>query len=164
MTGRGASPLSEPAPAGLWRRWVARLIDSLIGTAAWSLCAMWLVLGVWWLRGLPRSGRELLVILLALLALGVALRVVFQVVFVGGCGQTPGQMAMGIAVVDSTGRVPGYGRALSRWIGGALATLTLGLLSLPLLFTRERRGLADWLGGTRVVLLARRPAGQGRLG
>ena len=45
----------------------------------------------------------------------------------------------------------GYGRALLRVIGGGLCVLTLGLGRLPVLFTRERRGLSDLLAGTRPV-------------
>ena len=151
-------------PAGLGRRWVAGAIDSLVGTAAWGVGAAWLILGVWWLRGLPRNSRELLVMLIALAVLGVLLRLLLQVTFVGGCGQTLGYMMLGIGVVDAAGEVPGYGRALLRWLGGLLSALSLGLLSLPFLFTRDRRGVADRLGGTRVVLLTPRPASGRRVG
>ena len=150
---------ADLSPAGLGRRWVAAVVDSLVGAAAWSLGGMWLVLGLWALRGLPRNGAELLLILMVLGLLGIALRLVVQVVFVGGCGQTPGQMAMGIGVVDAAGHVPGYGRAARRWGGGMLSMVTLGLVSLPFMFARDRRGLADRVAGTRVVRLARRPAG-----
>ena len=85
------------------------------------------------------------------MGLGVALHVVYHVVFIGGCGQTPGRMALGIAVVRRDGARAGYARALVRCLAGALVALTLGLLSIGALFTRERRGLADWLAGTRVV-------------
>ncbi|HUG36733.1 MAG TPA: RDD family protein [Candidatus Limnocylindrales bacterium] len=146
-------------PAGFARRGVAALVDSLVGAAVWSLGGMWLVLGLWALHGLPRSGAELLLILSVLGVLGIAVRLVVQVVFVGGCGQTPGQMAMGIGVVDAAGQVPGYGRAARRWSGGMLSMLTLGLVSLPFMFGRDRRGLADRVAGTRVVRLAQRPAG-----
>jgi len=156
VTGRLAAP-----PAGLWRRAAASLIDSLLASALWLLCAMWLALGLWGLRGRPESFAELLIVVIAVLAFGVALRLAYHVVFVGGCGQTPGRMALGIAVVDGSGQTPGYGRALTRWLGGLVSVLTLGLLSLPLLFTRERRGLGDWLAGTRVVLRARGLASDG---
>jgi uncharacterized RDD family membrane protein YckC len=141
------------------RRGVAGMLDSLVGTAVWSFCGMWLIVGLWAVRGLPRNGAELLLMLTVLALLGIALRVVVQVVFVGGCGQTPGQMAMGIGVVDAAGQVPGYGRAARRWGGGMLSMLTLGLLSLPFMLARDRRGLADRVAGTRVVRLARSPVG-----
>jgi len=49
----------------------------------------------------------------------------------------------------------GYARAMVRCLGGMLSALTLGLSSLSVLFTRERRGFADWLAGTRVVRAGR---------
>jgi len=64
-------------------------------------------------------------------------------------------MALGIAVVRRDGGRAGYGRAMVRCLGGMLSALTLGLSSLGVLFTRERRGLADWLAGTRVVRAGR---------
>lgn len=143
--------MTELPAAGIWRCAAARLIDTLVGLVIGSLGAMWLVLGLWGLRGLPRTGRELLVLLLALAGLAGALHLVYHVVLVGGAGQTLGRMAVGIAVVDRRGGVPGYGRALVRSLGGALNALALGLLSVPFLFTRSRRGFADRLAGTRVV-------------
>jgi uncharacterized RDD family membrane protein YckC len=109
------------------------------------------VVGLWGLRALPRKGPALVLLGVALSLLVLAVRLVYTVVFVGGCGQTPGRMAVGIAVVDGAGGAPGYGRAMLRWLGGLLSGLSLGLLSLPFYFTRRRCGLGDWLGGTRVV-------------
>ncbi len=137
--------------AGLWRRFAARLVDCLLGALVWSLAAMWLVIGAWGARRSPLELRDAALLALAVVALGVALHVVYHVAFVGGCGQTPGKMALGIAVVRRDGARAGYARAMMRCLGGMLAVLTLGLASLAVLFTRERRGLADWLAGTRVV-------------
>ncbi len=138
-------------PAGLGRRFAARFLDCLLGALVWSLAAMWLVIVAWAFRRTPLPLREAAVIALAILALGVALHIVYHVAFIGGCGQTPGKMALGIAVVRRDGGRAGYGRALVRCLAGALTALTLGLLSIGVLFTREHRGLADWLAGTRVV-------------
>lgn len=141
----------ELESAGLWRRFAARLVDCFLGVLVWSLAAMWLVVAAWGVRRSPLELRDAALLALAVIALGVALHVVYHVAFVGGCGQTPGKMALGIAVVRRDGARAGYGRAIVRCVGGMLAVLTLGLASLPVLFTRERRGLADWLAGTRVV-------------
>ncbi len=138
-------------PAGVWRRFAARLVDCLLGTLVWSLAAMWLVIAAWAFRRSPLELREAALLILAIVILGVALHVVYHVAFVGGCGQTPGKMALGIAVVRRDGGRTGYARALVRCLAGALSVLTLGLSSLVVLFTRERRGLADRLAGTRVV-------------
>lgn len=137
-------------PAGLWRRLAARFLDCLLGALIWSLAAMWLVIMVWARRS-PLPLREAALLAVATLGLAAVLHVMYHVVFIGGCGQTPGRMAVGIAVVRRDGVRAGYGRAMVRCFAGVLVGLTLGLLSIGVLFTRERRGLADWLAGTRVV-------------
>jgi uncharacterized RDD family membrane protein YckC len=81
----------------------------------------------------------------------VTLHVVYHATFIGGCGQTPGKMVLGISVVRRDGERAGYARALVRCLAGLLSTLTLGLTSVGALFNREHRGFADWLAGTRVV-------------
>jgi uncharacterized RDD family membrane protein YckC len=45
----------------------------------------------------------------------------------------------------------GYGRALVRWISYGLVFATLGLGWLVAVLDRERRGLHDWIAGTRVI-------------
>ena len=149
------------APAGFWRRTGAGLIDTLLVALLWDLGAMWLTLGLWALRDLPRTQGEWLILLVCVLALGVATRLVYTVVWVGGCGQTPGRMAAGIAVVDRAGGAPGYRRAFVRWLGGIVNVVTLGLGALVLLFARDGRGVSDRLAGTREVL---RPRGLAREG
>lgn len=126
---------------------------------------MWLVLGLWALRGLRGDLLEALVLLPAVTALAAALHVAYHAAFVGGCGQTPGMMALGIwVVVRRDGSRMGHGRALLRTLGGLLDALFLGLPSALLLLGPERRGLADRLAGTRVVLLPRADPGDGRQG
>jgi uncharacterized RDD family membrane protein YckC len=112
---------------------------------------MWLVIAAWGFRGSPLELREVGMLGLAVVTLGLALHVVYHATFVGGCGQTPGKMALGITVVRRDGERAGYVRAIVRCLGGLLSALTLGLSSLGVLFTREHRGFADWLAGTRVV-------------
>ena len=139
------------APASLWRRVAARALDGLVGAVAWSLASMWLVIMAWGFRRTPLELREAVVLAVLVLGLGAVLHVVYHVAFIGGCGQTPGAMALGISVVRRDGADAGYARALIRCLAGVPAALSLGLLSVGVLFTRERRGLADWLAGTRVV-------------
>jgi uncharacterized RDD family membrane protein YckC len=138
-------------PAGLLRRFAAHLVDCIVGLLVWSLAAMWLVIGAWGVRRSPLELREVALLAVLIVALGVALHVVYHVAFVGGCGQTPGKMALGVAVVRRDGEPAGHARAMLRCLGGMVSMLTLGLSSVGVLFTRERRGLADWLAGTRVV-------------
>jgi uncharacterized RDD family membrane protein YckC len=148
--------VTELVTAGLWRRGVAAVLDGLLGVLVWSWSAMCLLIGTWGFRSSPLDLAAAALLVVAMLALGIAQHLVYHVAFVGGCGQTPGQMALGIAVVRRDGRAAGHGRALVRCLGGGLSLLTLGVGFLGALVNRERRGLADWLAGTRVV---RRGAG-----
>ncbi len=139
--------------AGYVRRMLAGLLDTAVGLTLWALCSMWLILGVWAIRGLPRDARGVLLIYAGVLGLAVGLHFIYHVVLLGGCGQTLGRMALGIAVVRRDGGVPGYGRAALRSVGNALVLVTLGLAALMALFNRERRDMADLVSGTRVVRL-----------
>ena len=150
--------MTTPATAGFWRRLLAHYLDCLIGLAAWLLCSMWLVIGLWALENPPRDLFDLALLLLATLALAFALHIAYHVVLVGGCGQSLGKMALGILVVRRDGGTVGYGRAGLRCLGGLLSFASFGLGYAGVLFTAERRGLADWLAGTRVVVLSAVPA------
>jgi len=140
--------------AGLWRRFLAHCLDGLVGLVAWILCSMWLVIGLWALNSPPRDLFDLGLVFLATLALALALHIAYHVVLVGGCGQSLGKMALGIAVVRRDGGPAGYGRAGLRCLGGLLSAASFGLGYAGVLFTTERRGFADWLAGTRVVFAA----------
>jgi uncharacterized RDD family membrane protein YckC len=137
--------------AALWRRGVAALLDAAIGLLVWSWSAMCIVVGVWGFRATPLELPDAALLLSAVIALGMALHLVYHVAFVGGCGQTPGRMALGIAVVRRDGASAGYGRALLRCLAGCISFFTLGVAGLGVLLTRERRGFADWIAGTRVI-------------
>ena len=141
----------DPRPAPLWRLAAAAAADALLGIIAWSLAAMWLLVGILAFRVRPLDLFDGLVLLLAVVGLGVALHVIYHTVLVGGCGQTLGKMLMGVAVVRRDGGPAGYGRALLRCSSGALSLLTLGLDRVLVLFARDRRGLADLVAGTRPV-------------
>lgn len=142
--------MTRGGPA-LWRLAAAAITDGLVGVIVWSLAAMWLMTAVLVFRRRPMDAFDSLLLALAVLLLGVALHVVYHTVLVGGCGQTLGKMLLGVAVVRWDGAPAGYGRALLRCLGGGLCVLTLGLGRLPMLFTRERRGLSDLVAGTRPI-------------
>lgn len=137
--------------AGFWRRVLASVLDGLVGACIWLLCSMWLVIGLWTLGNSPGDLLDVALLLLAVQGLALALHIAYHMVLVGGCGQTLGKMALGIAVVRRDGGQAGYGRAALRCLGGLLSCASFGLGYAGVVFTRERRGLADWLAGTRVV-------------
>ena len=129
---------------------VAAVADALVGVIAWSLAAMWLSIAVLLFRREP-DALDVAFLTIGVLALGIALHVAYHTVLVGGCGQTLGKMLLGVAVVRRDGAPAGYGRALLRCLGGGLCLLTLGIGQLPVLWSRERRGLADLVAGTRPI-------------
>lgn len=145
---RPAFPLP---PGGALRRFIAFQVDQLIWGALWLLLSGWV--GAFYLSvsRWPGDPRSLAVLVGLLAALGVLLHAIYWVVFVGGCGQTPGKMTLDLAVISRDGSPIGYGRSACRWVGMAVAALPLGLGFLGLLATREKRGLHDLLAGTRVV-------------
>jgi uncharacterized RDD family membrane protein YckC len=138
-------------PGALWRRLLARLLDAIVGALVWILISMWVVILAWGSRTAPLELREVALLALMLLGLGATLHVLYHVAFIGGCGQTPGKMALGIAIVRRDGAQAGYTRALIRCLAGALTMAALGLPSVGVFLTRERRGLADVAAGTRVI-------------
>lgn len=146
--------MRDARPAPLWRLAAAALADAILGLTAWALGAMWLLVAVLLWRRHPLDAHESFVLSVAVLLLGAAFHVVYHTVLVGGCGQTLGKMLLGVAVVRRDGGPAGYGRALLRCLGGGLCVLTLGLGRLPVLFTRERRGLPDLVAGTRPISTA----------
>jgi uncharacterized RDD family membrane protein YckC len=141
--------------APLWRRVVAALLDRLIGLVLWGLGSLWLLIGLRLLRPGSPGLDAIAVQGAAILLLGLALHAVYHVGFVAGCGQTPGRMALGIAVTRRDGAAAGFGRAAVRALGGLCAALTLGLPNLVALFSRTSGSFGDWLAGTRVVRVGR---------
>ncbi len=143
--------MTELEPAGMGARLGAWVVDRLI------LAGLWLLVGCWGFVAYLSSIRwppdliNFAALIGLLLLWGIGLHAAYFVVFVGGCGQTPGKMLLGIAVVRRDGAAAGYGRALLRWIGYWASALPLGLGFVPAFFTAERRGLHDWMSGTRVV-------------
>lgn len=75
----------------------------------------------------------------------------YLVAFTAG-GQTLGKMALGIRVVRAGPRSSlDVGRALARELIWLVLAMPAGLGLLPVVFSRDHRGLHDRLAGTRVV-------------
>jgi uncharacterized RDD family membrane protein YckC len=80
-------------------------------------------------------------------------------------GQTPGDRVMHLRVVRSDGGRLHALMAIVRVAATALAALPLFAGFVPILFTRRRRGLNDWIAHTVVVRVERTtPAPDGRAG
>jgi uncharacterized RDD family membrane protein YckC len=148
--------VTGPPPAGFLCRLLASLVDRALLLALWAVLAGWALIAYLEWAWMPADLLDLGALLALLLLWGGLCDALYAVLFVGGCGQTPGKMLCGIAVVRRDGAPAGHGRALLRWLGGWIAAAPLGLGFAPALFGAERRGLHDWIAGTRVVRAAGR--------
>lgn len=143
---RRASPDEGVQYAGVVSRAVALTVDALLAHLAVLVPAAVIALlaslvggfhSNWWVDTL----------------LGVGWFVVLAVYFVffwSVLGQTPGMILMGVEVTDVHGETPGVGRSAVRLIGLWLSIIPLFAGFLPVPFDGRRRGLADFLAGTRV--------------
>jgi uncharacterized RDD family membrane protein YckC len=111
--------------AGFWRRFAAALIDGiLLGIVSGILR---LILGTG-----PGSG------------LGTLGSFVYFTYFHGRTGQTPGDAALGIKVVDiDNGEVIGYGRAFGRALVAIISTLVLLLGFLWMIWDKRKQTWHD---------------------
>lgn len=142
-----ARPLEHPA--GPLERLQAALVDLglLVGLAALVVYFSGRVAQV------PLAGLRPAWPFLA--AYVVFLALCYAAWFTGTTGQTVGKILLGLRVVDTGGRAPGYGLALLRVALGTLATLIAGLGLVTVFFDPARRGLHDRLLRTRVIAVRR---------
>ena len=110
--------------AGFWRRFAAALIDALV------------------------VGIVEVILRLILGGAGVALSIVFSfgyyTYFHGRTGQTPGDAAFGIRVVDiDNGEVIGYGRAFGRCLVSIVSGLVVVLGYLWMLWDKRKQTWHD---------------------
>lgn len=159
--GSGTEPLPSYRAAGLFRRCVAGLIDTLLLLPILLLGGLLLCLAMG--QPVPRLGElspDLLVASLldgskggqALLLLSGILSLLYFFLFHAARGQTPGKQALRIMVIDVYGQRPSTWRCLLRTFGYLLSALPFSLGFLWIGFDREKRALHDWLAGTYVVL------------
>jgi uncharacterized RDD family membrane protein YckC len=120
------------ARAGFWRRFAAAFIDGvLIGIVSWILQAV-----------LGNTGSVLT------LLIGIA----YYTYIHGSTGQTPGDAALSIRVVDKDGGGSiGYGRAFVRWLVSLISGAVLLLGYLWMLWDSEKQTWHDKAANAVVV-------------
>jgi len=145
--------------AGFWLRLGAYMLDRVI---------LWMLFGViwqwkhWTWPELPKvmneeTSRQFLDQFAAVghqaLPWLLGLWVLYDVLFNGTFGATPGKMAVGAKIVGADGSPAGYWRALLRSLAARLIEFPLFYVGyLGILARPDKRGLHDLLAGTRVVL------------
>jgi uncharacterized RDD family membrane protein YckC len=129
--GAGTAAVTS-ARAGFWRRFAAAFIDGvLIGIVSYILQ---LALG--------STGS----------ALTFLLGIGYYTYFHGSTGQTPGDAALSIRIVDKdTGGTIGYGRAFVRWLVSLISGVVLLLGYLWMLWDGEKQTWHDKAANAVVV-------------
>jgi uncharacterized RDD family membrane protein YckC len=119
--------------AGFWRRFAAAFIDGLVLSVVSLLLRFVLGAAGGWLVGLIIAGG-------------------YFGYFHGGTGQTPGDAALSIRVVDAEGGASvGYGRALLRWAVSYVSGIVLLLGYLWMIWDSEKQTWHDKAARTYVV-------------
>ncbi len=165
-------------PAGFWIRLLALIIDGILfalfkGALNFILMAMGLIREATeaekqLLEEMAKNGATPAEILGASLHMVVQsgaivgtsvhllLSIIIAVSFVALKGGTPGKLALGLKIQESsTGKIPSWWRAFIREVVGKyfLWPLTLGIGALMTGFTEKKRGLHDIAAGTVVIKL-----------
>ncbi|HEY2355198.1 MAG TPA: RDD family protein [Gaiellaceae bacterium] len=119
--------------AGFWRRFAGALIDGIILSIPAYI--------IYPHSSAGRSGIQLL------------LSVAYFTLMIGSSrGQTVGQMALGIKVVDvNTGESIGYGRALVRWLVSILSAIVIFLGYFWMIWDKEKQCWHDKAANDYVV-------------
>lgn len=124
---------AQPPPGGLWLRAGAYLIDAVLLAFVSAVAT----------APLPAPLRLTVAVLLQ--------AVYFACLPLLWNGRTLGKAAAGVMIVRDDGAPLDARAAALRVLGYAVCGLSLGLGFLPAAFTVRKRGLHDFIAGTRVV-------------
>lgn len=141
----GGPDAPGPAPAGVQRRGAALVIDLIIVAILWAV-------GMQIALGLARLAPRLDLVAQAFARTWqLVVPVAYFVLSHGTAGQTMGKHLLGARVIDEGGAPIGYLRALGRCVATVVAAIPFGIGLAVAGLRRDRRGLHDFLAGTRVV-------------
>jgi len=131
LTAEGTTALTS-ARAGFWRRFGAAFIDGILLSIVSGILQA--IIG--------RAGG----------GLGLLIGIGYYTYFHGSTGQTPGDAALSIRVVDKdTGQPIGYGRAFVRWLVSIVSAIVFFLGYLWMLWDSERQCWHDKAANDVVV-------------
>ena len=164
----GPAAPTEDELAGFWPRVGAHVIDLILWFFIWNILAsivsarlfpeaLKLAEAITAAGGSgPQPTPEEAVMILKfsgfVMLLGLAVAVVYDLVFLLKFSATPGKLLFGLRLVKADGRPAGIVRIVARCLAKVLAGApTLGIGYLVVLFDEQKRGLHDFLCGTRVV-------------
>ena len=138
--------------AGFWVRVGARIVDGFIINIA-TLAISFVVGFVGALINSAAGGGDEFDAVAGILGglIGFILPIVYEIVFIGKYGATPGKMSVGIKVIRSDGAPVSYGRATGRMFSTWLSYIILLIGFIMAAFDDEKRALHDRICDTRVV-------------
>lgn len=156
----------EGSPAGFWIRAAALVVDSFVLQAVFLPFQLLIYYPTLLAGGIGRGPdpARLIAVNAGYFVVAIAVSAGYAVWMHGKYGQTLGKIATGVKVVQVNGEPIGYGRALGRWLGLFLSTITLGIGYLMAGVRSDKRSLHDLVAGTRVMKVSRpwlegKPAG-----
>ena len=142
-----------PGYAGFWQRFVAYFIDGIVtGIVGFVInLATQAVIQVSFARG--SNGQNLALVILGINWLeSFALNIAYFATMESSTSQaTLGKMAMGIKVTDEFGQRISFGRAVGRFAGKMVSSLTCSIGFIMAAFTERKQALHDMMAGTLVV-------------
>jgi uncharacterized RDD family membrane protein YckC len=140
----GQAAAAERVYAGFLRRFAAAMIDIALTGAVWALGFLALI------EQRPDTLGMIDLEIWTFLEF-VPFLILYHAILEAFGGQTPGKFAVGIRVVNRSGRRAGIWRALARNLAKVLSLCSFGIGFLMAGFTRQRRAMHDLIGGTLVV-------------
>lgn len=151
----GRQGMSTNQYGGFWIRFAARLIDGIIMT---------IVSGIFQFAGLAALGINLanlgknpgdvgsvFTIFAVTSLIGIGIQMAYEVYFLVTRGATPGKILLNLKVVRSDGGPLSTGRAVGRFFGNMLSSMTLSIGYIIAGIDDQKRALHDHLCDTRVI-------------
>jgi uncharacterized RDD family membrane protein YckC len=144
--------------AGFWLRLCAYMLDRVVLAMLFAMICQW---RHWAVPVFPEvlsqeTGRQFMEqwssFAQQMMPWLLGLPVLYEVLFNGTFGATPGKMAMGAKIVGADGSPAGYGRSLRRSLAARLTEVLFYVGYLWILARPDKRGPHDLLAGTRVVM------------
>jgi uncharacterized RDD family membrane protein YckC len=154
----GVAPAVAFEYGGFWIRFLAVIIDSIILMVVGTILQYALLGNVTNRLTPPAPGtppEQFLTVFLGILgiiwALNMLVDCLYQSLFIGYLGATPGKMALSLKVVRSDGSPIGLGRSFGRYFAKVVSGLILGIGYIMAGFDSQKRALHDQICDTRVI-------------
>ncbi|MBI3414167.1 MAG: RDD family protein [Verrucomicrobia bacterium] len=153
---QGASASAAMNYAGFWIRFLAKIIDGLILGVPFAILAVALFLP--YLKGQNWRPERLDFMMGVPLMLQLVFQLsywfvagIYNTLFIGKFGATPGKMALQIRVVRADGTNLSYAHAAGRFFAEILSSICCKIGYIIAAFDPEKRALHDHICSTRVV-------------